>query len=277
MNFRVMAVVSFFITAVFSGLSYGQSGSMNYAPTSAMQAAPVPIDGHWWLLLLALAVGGLGYRALRQHQAGRVVGMLLSFGLSLSLVAVGLYTQDAGAPPTPVVNLDNAAGGSVPVPDYFQEYLNNSGVEVEISQLTDPCGNNAPNLAEDACAESRVLALNESCATQFQCPQPEVCDGIDNDLDNAIDEGLIPPNLDCGLEDPVCTGFGGWQCPLTCVPDCSGKSCGTDGCSGSCGTCGGGTICSAGSCVAAPVCGDASCDFPENTSNCPADCGSPPI
>ncbi|GEM_PF-2403853 len=34
-----------------------------------------------------------------------------------------------------------------------------------------------------------------------------------------------------------------------CVPDCSGKDCGTDGCSGSCGSCAGGFTCSSGSCV----------------------------
>lgn len=35
----------------------------------------------------------------------------------------------------------------------------------------------------------------------------------------------------------------------SCIPNCSGKVCGSDGCSGSCGTCSGGTYCSGGTCV----------------------------
>ena len=42
-------------------------------------------------------------------------------------------------------------------------------------------------------------------------------DGIDNNCNGAVDEN--------------------------CVPDCSGKECGDDGCGGSCGTCGGSSTC----------------------------------
>jgi hypothetical protein len=34
-----------------------------------------------------------------------------------------------------------------------------------------------------------------------------------------------------------------------CVPDCSGKQCGSDGCGGTCGSCGSGTSCAAGQCA----------------------------
>jgi len=37
--------------------------------------------------------------------------------------------------------------------------------------------------------------------------------------------------------------------PTTCVPHCADKSCGDDGCGGSCGTCIGDTICNGFSCV----------------------------
>ena len=37
------------------------------------------------------------------------------------------------------------------------------------------------------------------------------------------------------------------------MPNCSGKVCGNDGCGGSCGTCGPGTACNGGACVAQGV------------------------
>ena len=270
---RPTSALSIFLATLFSSLAYGQSGSLSYVPASIAQAAPVPIDGSLWLLLLALAIGGVSYWALRRRETGRVFGAILSVSASIALVVGGLYIKDVDAVAPPVVNLDSATGGSVVVPEYFQEYLNASGVEIEIDGLTDPCGSNAPNMAPNGCAESRTLAQGESCATQFQCAQPEICDGIDNDLDLEIDEGLFPPDLGCpGGALPLCTGDGGWQCPLVCVPDCGGKSCGTDGCSGSCGSCGGGSTCTPdGNCIVA-VCGDGRCDSPEDASSCPADC-----
>ncbi|MDH5671443.1 MAG: hypothetical protein OEZ06_04790 [Myxococcales bacterium] len=59
-----------------------------------------------------------------------------------------------------------------------------------------------------------------------------------------------------------------------CVADCSGRSCGSDGCSGSCGECTGGLICDAdGSCVAGsctPDCVGRSC----GDDGCGGSCGS---
>jgi V8-like Glu-specific endopeptidase len=40
--------------------------------------------------------------------------------------------------------------------------------------------------------------------------------------------------------------------PPTCTPSCGTKTCGDDGCGGTCGTCAGGSTCSAGQCVANP-------------------------
>ena len=56
------------------------------------------------------------------------------------------------------------------------------------------------------------------------------------------------------------------KCLPGCAPDCAGKQCGDDGCSGACGACGGGQICAKGQCVvdcvsdcAGKACGDDSC------------------
>ncbi len=50
----------------------------------------------------------------------------------------------------------------------------------------------------------------------------------------------------CGLEGADPTGEAPAQCD--CTPQCDGKTCGEDGCGGTCGTCGDGDLCVAGSC-----------------------------
>jgi hypothetical protein len=58
--------------------------------------------------------------------------------------------------------------------------------------------------------------------------------------------------------------------PTTCVPNCAGKTCGADGCGGSCGECTGGRTCSEGICACAQgqeVCGGA----------CHAPCAAPSV
>jgi hypothetical protein len=71
----------------------------------------------------------------------------------------------------------------------------------------------------------------------------------------------------------------------TCTPQCSGKSCGDDGCGGTCGSCGMGEFCSSGKCVTTTVdfcadgdgqqCTDGSYCSPSSTcdcSTCPCTC-----
>jgi len=54
----------------------------------------------------------------------------------------------------------------------------------------------------------------------------------------------------CGGSCGTCTG--GLQCYqdqcVSCIPDCISKQCGDDGCGGTCGTCAGGYVCEAGGC-----------------------------
>ena len=56
------------------------------------------------------------------------------------------------------------------------------------------------------------------------------------------------------------------QCQAGCTADCTGKQCGSDGCGGTCGECGGGQLCASGQCVvdcvpdcAGKECGDNGC------------------
>ena len=61
---------------------------------------------------------------------------------------------------------------------------------------------------------------------------------------------------DCGTQggsDP--SGVFKKDCSGDCEPDCTGKECGSNGCGGNCGQCGGSESCSAGACV-----GDMTCE-----------------
>jgi hypothetical protein len=57
-----------------------------------------------------------------------------------------------------------------------------------------------------------------------------------------------------------------------CFASCDGKSCGDDGCGGSCGTCDGGDVCSGGQCVCVPHCDGHTC----GDDGCGGSCGSCP-
>ncbi|MCC6877299.1 MAG: hypothetical protein IT378_23540, partial [Sandaracinaceae bacterium] len=79
----------------------------------------------------------------------------------------------------------------------------------------------------------------------------------------AYEFGSGPPIRNDGGALPMDAG--------TCVPDCTGRVCGDDGCGGSCGDCGARETCNAGACeCAATDCGGACVD----TSSDPDHCGS---
>ena len=267
---RLTAVICGITPFVFTSLALAQGGSLSYGPVG--QA--IPAGNSLWLALLAILVVGFGLSALHLRGKGRGMTTLLVVASSLIALAGGFYVQDAGAPPASV-ELSNPQGGAVAVPVGPLQYINTSGIALRVNAISEPCQNGI-NKAVNACTEAKVLAENASCETDFVCPQPEICDGQDNNFNDLIDDGVTPPlGLSCLGGPAVCTGAGGWVCPPSCTPDCNGKACGDDGCGGSCGSCSSGSTCTpAGSCQAS-VCGDLSCDAPENSSNCPVDCGLP--
>ncbi|MBP7125131.1 S8 family serine peptidase, partial [Myxococcota bacterium] len=60
--------------------------------------------------------------------------------------------------------------------------------------------------------------------------------------------------------------------PDSCVPACTGRQCGPDGCGGLCGLCPDHHACIDGACILQPWCGDGSCNAAENCLSCPQDC-----
>jgi hypothetical protein len=98
-----------------------------------------------------------------------------------------------------------------------------------------------------------------------------------------VDPGCVPDcaGRSCGFDG--CSGTCSPGCPdplqpcneatglCECIPDCTGRECGSDGCDGTCGAgCGTGTCNEeAGVCVA---CGNGVCDPLETPAVCPADC-----
>ena len=54
---------------------------------------------------------------------------------------------------------------------------------------------------------------------------------------------------DCGGSGADPAGIFPLECGDTCIPDCKGRDCGSDGCGGYCGTCGEGLLCESGRCV----------------------------
>lgn len=57
-----------------------------------------------------------------------------------------------------------------------------------------------------------------------------------------------------------------------CIPDCTGKECGLNGCDGQCGTCKTGLECIANKCICIPDCADKKC----GSNGCGGQCGTCP-
>ncbi|MBT9559519.1 MAG: PQQ-binding-like beta-propeller repeat protein [Myxococcales bacterium] len=113
------------------------------------------------------------------------------------------------------------------------------------------------------CADGAYCGSGGTCQPVTTCGD-SVCSPTD-------EENCVTCSKDCG-----CTGAAVCAGGACCTPMCDGKTCGSDGCGGTCGPdCGAGTVCSGGSCSPLSSCGTGGCQAAlfESCTSCPADCG----
>ena len=124
-------------------------------------------------------------------------------------------------------------------------------------------GNCKPWCGNSICDQSKGENC-EKCAKDCSCTSTHFCDAGsckpkcgDGKCEASIGENCATCGVDCkckGAESCV-----GGKC--SCVPNCSGKTCGDDGCGGSCGSCTGRTQCEKGKCACRHDCkaGESKC------------------
>ena len=131
-----------------------------------------------------------------------------------------------------------------------------------------------PNQSEcddgDACTEFDVCAAGWCIAGPgLDCDDKNDCTENTCDGDLGCVTTLVEEGTGCGDSDQ-------WQCvqgECSCIPDCEGRNCGSDGCEGICGECEGEDFCSKSKCMlplALPDSGMSSCYNSVGTIPCPA-------
>lgn len=169
-------------------------------------------------------------------------------------------------------------------------------------QLGCSCGNLPDGDATCSTSDKFDLAV---CLGEFsqlyECAPGSICDteaGVTSCYCDNQDDGICPDpacidDSDCSTCVPDCSGKmcgdngcgstcgmcrQGTSCDTTtgmceasCTPDCSGRTCGSDGCGGSCGSCSMDETCStAGTCEASQS-GECACEFSDPNPNDPLD------
>ncbi len=130
---------------------------------------------------------------------------------------------------------DIQPGDTMDIPDDLDGTLPDSAEEIDVS-----CSE---------CKKDQIICLaNKRYRECVEDPDNEGCWNWSSQLQCAA----ATPACVCGGEDEICIPDDGEPC--VCVPDCTDKQCGPDGCGGNCGTgpsngCANGSFCDEGQCT----------------------------
>lgn len=130
------ASLSFSSSVVWAGSLPG--AIVEYEPLAVNAATAVPTLGEWTLILMALLVAVVAYRALRGRVNGRLLSNLIVAGGAAAFIGGhgGIKKAEADVA-TFDVDLPSRTGGNVNVQTDVVSYLNNvSGVALRIKSIT---------------------------------------------------------------------------------------------------------------------------------------------
>ncbi len=162
------AMVLLLGSSAWAGTAPG--GSVDYGPLPG--ATSVPTLGEWTLVLLALLLAVVAYRALRGRVNGRLLSNLILAGGAATVVGHGAI-QEAEALVLNEVNMSAPGGGTVSG-TYVMQLTNTSGVPLQIKAIRPNEGVSivAPpeeNLPE--CTVNAVIAPSAKCSVYFNYPE----------------------------------------------------------------------------------------------------------
>ena len=125
------------------------------------------------------------------------------------------------------------------------------------------CGDDGCGGSCGACPNGGMCAAQGTCACQPTCAGEWIIEADCSQTTNCASFGA-----ECVINELLATP----ECVIPCAPDCTGKTCGSDGCGGSCGTCP-----NAGVCLSNQTCCEASCDGKIcGSDGCGGSCGECP-
>ena len=147
---------------------------IDYGPAPTSTA--VPTLGEWTMVLLALLVSVVAYRALRGRVNGRLLSNLALAGgaLAATVAGHGLIGKAEAIVETPTaINLMSAGGGSVDAP-YWSRLSNTSGVPLQIKAITPKSWTELlpPPSEWPRCKVGTVVMPNAKCDTNFTYAPP---------------------------------------------------------------------------------------------------------
>lgn len=154
--------------AAWAGMGVG--GFIDYEPLTANVAA-VPSLSEWMLLLLALLLAVVAFRALRGRVNGRLMSNLTLVGGAMVAAAAGHgLIQEVRATPTIIdFNMPSASGGRVEATGYLIRLTNTSGVPLKIKDVQpNDSSRIAPSPPESPeCTKNLTVLPGNKCNVRF--------------------------------------------------------------------------------------------------------------